>query len=179
MKPIWYSAKITYIRGTLDSYKVKRIFIIKVYKKFKEVIDMAFNMDNHFEVEGRLARNPVFFDNADGSRKVKFTVVVGRNYKNKDGEEEADFIPVERFISKDKVAASGNGLYANMDKGMLVRVGGHLESNQYTDKSGKTVYGLTPVIDTVRLKESKTASEARRAHAAAPLDAVAEAETAM
>lgn len=35
MKPIWYSAKITYIRGTLNSYKVKRIFIIKVYKKIQ------------------------------------------------------------------------------------------------------------------------------------------------
>lgn len=54
---------------------------------------------NHGHITGRLAKDPKVFNNDDGSKKVLFTIMVDRNYKNGAGEREADAVPVEAFVS--------------------------------------------------------------------------------
>lgn len=72
------------------------------------------NIRNQFIAIGRLVSDPTVFDNADGSKKVRFTVAAKDNFAGKDGKKDSQFLPLEVFRSAKAVTASGLGIYANM-----------------------------------------------------------------
>lgn len=122
------------------------------------------NVRNNFTLIGRLAQDPVVFDNSDGSKKVRFTLATKDNFKSKGDsgmEQGSQFIPVEGFISKDNVAKNGIGVYGLMHQGDLVAVTGQIQNNNYTDKDGVAHYDLVLQIETRDLLEPKSVTDAR------------------
>ena len=120
------------------------------------------NINNYGIVTGRLSQPVTFFTNKDGSRKARFTVASTNAYKNADGTRGAQFVPLEAFIPSDNKSS----IYDLLDKGMLVSVQYTVMNNNYTDKDGVAHYDLVLQSETVRLQESRAATEARRsAHA--------------
>ena len=65
-----------------------------------------------------------------GTAKADFALAVPRDFKNKDGEKEVDFIPVE-FMGK-----KAENIAKYIEKGSLVAVQGNLRIDRYTDKQG-------------------------------------------
>lgn len=144
---------------------------------------MAFNIDNNGQLTGRIETKDMaagIFKNADGSRKMKFTLAVQDNFTKKDGSVSKQDIPVEAFIAKNAVKVENGvesyGIYSTLRTGDLVSIAYHLEDNNYKDASGKMVYGGVIVrVDSIKHREPKTVSDARAAQKAAPAAAPAEA----
>ena len=76
------------------------------------------NLNNNGSLLGRLVQNPIVYVNADGSKKIRFTVAASNNYKSRDGQHHAQFVPLEAFLP----AGSRNSVYDYLTKGMLVSV---------------------------------------------------------
>lgn len=123
------------------------------------------NIRNYGVVEGRLTKDPVVFNNTDGSKKVMLTIAAQDNFKNKDGVRGTQFVPVEGFITNKQ---AGLGVYEYLHKGDLVGIEYTVRSNAYTDKkTNEKVYATVMLVQSVDLKESKASVE-RRQNAAAP-----------
>ncbi len=124
------------------------------------------NPANIVSITGRLVRDPVIFENKDGSRKVKATIAVQDDFKSgPDKKRQSQFIAVEQFMS-----VKMGDPWAGVVKGSRVQLLAHLESNVY-EKDGETVYGMKVVVDSVNYLETRAETDARRAanaRAAAP-----------
>lgn len=118
------------------------------------------NMRNFGIVTGRLTKDPTFYDNRDGSRKVRFTVAAQDQFTDRDGNRNSQFIPLEAFIPAKQ---EGNGAYAYINQGDLVSCSYTVQNNNYKDRNGETVYGLALLVDGITLLESKASKEARQA----------------
>lgn len=129
---------------------------------------------NNFAIStGRLTKNPIVMENKDGSKKVLITVAAQDNYKGKDGKRGSQFIPLEGFVPSGKAL----GVYEKMHQGDQITAQYTVKNNNYTDKSGEEVYGLTLQIESVTLLESKSVTDARQANRVAnEADAAANAE---
>ena len=80
---------------------------------------------------GRLTRDvELSYMPNTGTAKADFALAVPRDFKNKDGEKEVDFIPVE-FMGK-----KAENIAKYIEKGSLVAVQGNLRIDRYTDKQG-------------------------------------------
>lgn len=121
------------------------------------------NLRNYGISEGRLAADPVYFDNKDGSKKVKVKLAVRDNFKGADGKYGTQFLQFDGFVRKD---AQGNGVFDSMHKGDKVAIRYELRANTYKDKNGEDVYAQVALIQEVDLKESKSVTDGRAAKAA-------------
>ena len=80
---------------------------------------------------GRLTRDvELSYVPNTGTAKADFALAVPRDFKNKDGEREVDFIPVE-FMGK-----NAENIAKYIKKGSQVAVQGNLRIDRYTDKQG-------------------------------------------
>lgn len=95
---------------------------------------------NKVQLVGRLAK-----DIKAGNGVNYITVAINRNYKNKNGKYEADFIDLRIFPKSEKHQAF---LTDNLKKGRLVTVDAHIQSNQY-EKDGATVYDTAFIVDRI------------------------------
>ena len=79
---------------------------------------------------------------------ARYSLAVDRKYK-KDGEQTADFINC--------VAFGKNGEFAEkyLHKGMKIAVTGRIQTGNYKDKDGKTVYTTDIVVEEHEFCESK------------------------
>ena len=78
---------------------------------------------------GRLTRDvELSYVPNTGTAKADFALAVPRDFKNKDGEKEVDFIPVE-FMGK-----KAENIAKYIEKGSLVAIQGNLRIDRYTDK---------------------------------------------
>lgn len=116
---------------------------------------------------GRLASDPRFFDNKDGSRTVRFTVLVDQDYVNANGERGVDAVPVERFIPADR----GNGVFDMAHQGDLVQVSYRATTDSYVDRNGERRYVTKLIVADVQLLESRKVTTERLAKRAAAQDA--------
>lgn len=121
------------------------------------------NPGNMGTLIGRLARDPMSFDNKDGSKKVRFTVFADRNYTTSGGARPSDGIPVETFVSK---GVQGTGPYDHVHKGDLVALQYTLQMQTYT-KNGQPVYELKVVAEEIKFLESRQITQRRLAGRAA------------
>lgn len=124
---------------------------------------MATNQNNMGFVTGRLVRDISVNNNSDGSKKVKYTIAAQNNFKGKDGKRGVAYVPIDAFIP----AGKDLGVHNLMHKGDLVSVEYTVTPNNYTDKEGKAVYGITLLERGVELRESKAVTDARAAKNAA------------
>lgn len=116
---------------------------------------------------GRLASDPRFFDNKDGSRTVRFTVLVDQDFVSANGERGVDAVPVERFIPADR----GNGVFDMAHQGDLVQVSYRATTDSYVDRNGERRYVTKLIVSDVQLLESRKVTTERLAKRAAAQDA--------
>lgn len=92
---------------------------------------------------GRLTRDPEMRYTAESQTAVtRFTVAVNRPYR-KEGQQEADFLPVVVF------GKAAENVHKYMTKGRLVSVSGRLQSRTWDDQEGKRHYTYEVVADEV------------------------------
>ncbi|MEX6262149.1 single-stranded DNA-binding protein [Staphylococcus haemolyticus] len=103
-------------------------------------------MINRVVLVGRLTKDPNF--NEGNVANAKFTLAVNRPYKNKNGEQEADFINVVAFRRQ---AENVNNY---LSKGQLAGVDGRIQTRSY-EKDGQRVYVTEVVADSVQFLEPK------------------------
>lgn len=86
---------------------------------------------NNIILIGRLTKDPeLSFIPGSETAKAVFTLAVSRDFKNKNGEVETDFIPVE-FLGK-----KAETIVNYIKKGSLVGVNGNLRIDIYKDQQG-------------------------------------------
>lgn len=125
------------------------------------------NVRNFGVILGRLVADPMVFDNADGSKKVRFTVAARDNFKTQ-GEYKSQFIPVEAFIP----AGKGLGVYEYTKKGSLVDLEYSVRTS-VQEKDGEKRYFTNLLVQSVELLDAK---KTETAEAAAPAEDAVEAD---
>ena len=94
-------------------------------------------MLNRCDFQGRLVKDPELRRVAEDKAVVSFTIACDRDYRNKDGEREADFIDCEawgndaEFISRE------------FQKGDVIVLSGKLKTRLYDDREGKKRKSVT------------------------------------
>ena len=86
---------------------------------------------NKLVITGRLTRDPEVKAIGENNMVAKFTVAVNRNYKDKDGNRPADFIPCEAF------GKTAEFISNYVTKGRLVEVDGEMRVDQYQNEAGE------------------------------------------
>lgn len=104
---------------------------------------------NRVELTGRLTANPELRYDESGKAYTRFTIAVQRNYKNKNGEYDADFFNV---VTWDKRAET---ICKNVKKGHRFGVSGKLKNSKYENKDGETKYITDVILEDFDFLESK------------------------
>lgn len=99
---------------------------------------------------GRLTRDPELkFTAGSGVAVTTFTLAVDRNFKNKEGQREADFINI---VAYNKLAET----MANyLKKGRQIAVSGRLEVRAFEGNDGQKKYFTDVVVDDFQFLEKK------------------------
>ena len=114
---------------------------------------------------GRLTRDPETRSTASGNTAVNFTVAVNRNFKNREGVVEADFIPV---VIWGKI---GENVAKYCQKGSQVAVEGRMQVRNYDAQDGTKRYVTEVIASNVEFLSSKGATpSAANDYADAPAD---------
>ncbi|MFL0267548.1 single-stranded DNA-binding protein [Candidatus Clostridium radicumherbarum] len=109
---------------------------------------------NRVVLIGRLTKDPemkVFEES--GKVNTKFTLAVERSFKNKNGEREADFIPVTFWGKRAEIVNE------HLVKGKLISVTGRLQTHSYEDAEGKRKYIAEVIADEFQFIDSKKKEE--------------------
>jgi len=111
---------------------------------------------------GRLTKDVEKRPLQSGQFVTNFTLAVDRNYTNKEGVRDTDFIPVTAWGRLAEILEQYTG------KGTLVSVVGRFQGRSYKDKNGKNVRVLEVIAEEVSFlakpqnrKESNTASKSK------------------
>lgn len=106
-------------------------------------------MINNVTLIGRLTRDAELRHTPSNIATAQFNIACNRNFKNTNGEYDADFIncvmwreQAERFCNWTK-------------KGMLVGITGRIQTRSYEGNDGKCVYVTEVVADSFQLLESR------------------------
>lgn len=106
-------------------------------------------MINRVILVGRLTKDPEYRTTPNGIDVANFTLAVNRNFKSKNGEQQADFINVVVFRNQ---AQNVNNY---LSKGSLAGVDGRMQSRSYENKEGQRVFVTEVVADSVQFLEPK------------------------
>lgn len=109
-------------------------------------------MLNRVILIGRLTRDPELSYIPSGDAVVKFTLAVDRNYTNKQGERDTDFIPILAWRKLGEVVSK------YIVKGSLVAVDGRLQVRTY-EKDGQRRYVTEVVAENVRFLDYRKSQE--------------------
>lgn len=108
---------------------------------------------NNVTLVGRLVRDPELKNTAQGIANVSFTLAVNRNYKNDQGQREADFINVVIWRKQAEL------LEQYGTKGALIGITGRIQTRNYENQQGQRVYVTEVVADNFQLLESRGAQQ--------------------
>lgn len=106
-------------------------------------------MINRVILTGRLTNNPELKYTTSGNAVATFNLAVNRQFKNQNGEREADFI---RCIIWRK---SAENLTNFTHKGSLIGVEGRIQTRSYENQQGQRVYVTEVIVDSFALLESR------------------------
>ena len=113
-------------------------------------------MINRFIGVGRLTKDPNF---VEGQTAIaNFTIACNRPFKNKNGEQDADFINVVTFR---KQAENVNNY---LSKGSLVGIDGRVQTRNYENKEGQRIFVTEVVADSVQFLEPKNSNKQNNQH---------------
>ena len=94
---------------------------------------------NKAVIVGRLTKSPELRYTQTNIASVAFTIAVNRNYKNANGEYDADFIPVVAW------RGLAETLSKHLKKGARVAISGRIQTRSYDGNDGQKRY-VTEVI---------------------------------
>ena len=106
-------------------------------------------MINNAVLIGRLVRDVDLKFTNSGKAATNFTLAVNRDFKNEQGENEADFISCAAF------GKQAENMARFLGKGSLIGVEGRISTRSYQSKDGKTVYITEVITNKVTFIESK------------------------
>ena len=110
-------------------------------------------MINNVTLVGRLVAPPDLRKTPNGVSSLQGTLAVNRNFKNQNGEREADFINFQSWRGVADVIAQ----YCS--KGSLIGITGRLQVRSY-EKNGERRYVTEVIADNFQLLESRKDREA-------------------
>ena len=110
-------------------------------------------MINNVVLVGRLTKDPDLRYTASGTAVATFTLAVNRNFKNQNGEREADFINCVIWRQQAENLANW------AKKGTLVGVTGRIQTRNYENQQGQRVYVTEIVADNFQILESRATRE--------------------
>ena len=117
------------------------------------------NLNNFGLIEGRLTKDPIVFENSDGSRKVLLNVAVRDPYPDRYGNYNSQFVDLQAFVCAGCVAEHGLGPFDHIHKGDLACFGYSVRTNRF-ERDGRTVFDQVLLVDQVTFKgAAKSASK--------------------
>lgn len=78
----------------------------------------SFQANNFSMVEGRVVKDPKILTNADGSRTYLFKLAADRDYVDRDGKRQTDFVSFQGYVAKDNSAK----VYDYVKQGNMIKV---------------------------------------------------------
>lgn len=108
---------------------------------------------NRVELVGRLTKDPEMRTTTSGTAVTRFTLAVSRNFVNKNGEKEADFINCSAWGRQ----AANVAKYCH--KGSLVSAEGRIRTSSYDAQDGTKRYVTEVVCDFVNFLTPKSGSD--------------------
>lgn len=116
------------------------------------------NQNNIILLEGRVA-TPLNFKETSTGTLVTFNLAVKRNYRNKQGDFEVDYIPLRKHITNNKFGPLKSEL---MPKGKLIKVSAELQSSSWTDTTtNETKFGLFVSVNEIQFSETNNSTKAK------------------
>lgn len=112
------------------------------------------NTCNYGVAIGRLVRQPKVYKNRDGSHKVLYTLAVNRNFQNKEGRRDSDFVNLEAFLPAGRKV--DQSVYSRLRVGELVAVHYTIRTGTYTDAGGESRFGISLLTQDVELLEGRS-----------------------
>ena len=114
-----------------------------------------FDMHNFGIVNGRVVKDPTVKENHDGSHTYLFKVAVDRDYADRDGKHQTDFISFQGYVGKNMSAK----VYDYVKRGNMIEV-------TYTTQSYTKVVPAKQVMEMLKssgVKDGKTGEEVLKA----------------
>ncbi|WP_044474189.1 single-stranded DNA-binding protein [Streptococcus suis] len=106
-------------------------------------------MINNVVLVGRMTRDAELRYTPSNQAVATFTLAVNRNFKNQDGEREADFINCVIWRQQAENLANW------VKKGALIGVTGRIQTRSYDNQQGQRVYVTEVVAESFQLLESR------------------------
>ena len=106
-------------------------------------------MINNVVLVGRMTRDAELRYTPSDQAVATFTLAVNRNFKNQDGEREADFINVVIWRQQAENLANW------AKKGALIGITGRIQTRSYDNQQGQRVYVTEVVAESFQLLESR------------------------
>ena len=117
-------------------------------------------MLNRVILMGRLTADPEHKQTPSGVSVTSFSIAVDRNYSNKDGNRQTDFINIVAWRN------TADFICRYFSKGRMIAIEGSIQTRNYEDKNGNKRTAFEVVADQVYFADSK--SDARPAAATFP-----------
>ncbi|MDW5471738.1 single-stranded DNA-binding protein [Staphylococcus nepalensis] len=102
-------------------------------------------MINSVTLSGRLTKEVKYQVTTSGVQVARFTLAVQRSFKDKNGEYQADFINVIGFKGTAQIAND------RLNKGDLCNIHGRMQTRQFENNEGQTVFLTEVVTDNIQL----------------------------
>lgn len=122
-------------------------------------------MINNVVLVGRMTRDAELRYTPSNQAVATFTLAVNRNFKNQNGEREADFINVVIWRQQAENLANW------AKKGTLIGVTGRIQTRNYENQQGQRVYVTEVVADNFQILESRAARESHTGNYSGGFDA--------
>ena len=106
-------------------------------------------MINNVVLVGRMTRDAELRYTPSNQAVATFTLAVNRNFKNQDGEREADFVNCAIWRQQAENLANW------AKKGALIGVTGRIQTRSYDNQQGQRVYVTEVVAESFQLLESR------------------------
>lgn len=111
------------------------------------------NSSNNVNLIGRLTKDPELKMTSGGQPMVRFTIAVNREFKNKEGVREADFISCIAWRGQAESIAKF------VRKGSLVGVNGRIQTSRFQREDGSYVYSVDVAAESVQFLERRTTEQ--------------------
>ena len=98
---------------------------------------------------GRLTANPELRYTTSNNAVTTFSIAIDRNFKNEDGNKEADFINIVAWNKKAEL------IHQYLKKGDRIGISGRLQVRKYQNERGENRYVTEVVADEVEFLNSK------------------------
>ena len=112
-------------------------------------------MINNVTLVGRLVAPPDLQKTPNNVSSLQGTLAVNRNFKNENGDREADFIQFQAWRGTADIIAQ----YCS--KGSLIGLTGRIQTRSYDNQKGQRVYVTEVVAESVALLESRNSQQSQ------------------